>query len=241
MQLTLDYDLVGNLKSRDEVVEHKKETFGDDTLNRLVALISVEGNKDYKYDAAGRFTYKTGVGQYRYDPSEIDRGEFKPFHGVVETNDQNGSHYHYDLNGNMVSMPVAHLDYTADNQVKLIYFDEAKWSRFDYGPNGDRFRQFLRLGAKSEETLYVGLYERIIDYTLSKNVDYLHPSKFSGFASLSRSRNYISNGSGVFAVVETDEAYAATELYSPRAHRSGKQSTPKSGTLTPTNLALFFV
>ncbi|MHC6157517.1 RHS repeat-associated core domain-containing protein [Bradyrhizobium elkanii] len=224
MDLALDFDLIGNLTERDEAVEQKKETFDYDGLNRLIAVVSADnGKSSYTYDAAGRFKFKAGLGDYQYAkyPGTIQKDGFHPFHGVEETGEGRNSHaYRYDLNGNMISMPQGHLDYTSDNRVKLIYLQEAKWSRFDYGPSGDRFRQFARKGAVSQETLYVGLFERITDYSLSRNADYLRPSKFSGFGGITRSRNYISNGSGVFAVVETDETYANTELFEPRDPKS---------------------
>ena len=224
--LTLDYDLLGNLKEREETVERKKEKFEYDTLNRLVALISVDaGRSEFKYDAAGRFTFKADIGDYHYakHPGEINGSNFKPFHGVTSTNyGRHAGVYKYDLNGNMVSTPQGHFDYTADNRLKLIYFDEAKWSRFDYGPSGDRFRQFSRVNAQSEETLYVGLYERVIEYSLSLNSDFLRPAKFGGFDRLTRSRNYIANGSGVFAVVETDDTYSNTELFNPLGNQNSR-------------------
>lgn len=236
MDLTLDYDPIGNLRSREEAEEHKKESFEYDALNRLVALVSVDsGRSEYKYDAAGRFTFKAGIGDYHYadHPGEIDGQYFKPFHGVQATNyGKFAGHYKYDLNGNMVSAPEGHIEYTSDNHHKLIYFDEAKWSRFDYGPSGDRFRQYSRIGSASQETLYLGLYEKVIDYSLSINSDFLDPSKFSGFERFTRSRNYIAGGSGVFAVIETDDTYANTELFSPldnpRARWYGKYSTTEA-------------
>ena len=219
LDLAVDYDLLGNLKSRNEAVERKKESFGYDALNRLVTLISVDtGRSDYRYDAAGRFTYKAGIGDYHYadHPGQIDGGEFKPFHGVLGTNyGKWAGKYRYDLNGNMISAPQGHLDYTADDKLKLIYLDQAHWARFDYGPGGDRFRQFSRLNDASEETLYLGLSEKVIDYALSTNSDFAHPAKFGGFDRLTRSRNYIANGSGVFAVVETDDSYANNFLVNP--------------------------
>ena len=42
MDLTLEYDLIGNLSSRREIVDHKSETFLYDALNRLW---KVGGNK----------------------------------------------------------------------------------------------------------------------------------------------------------------------------------------------------
>jgi RHS repeat-associated protein len=217
IDLRLDYDLIGNLKSRREIVDRKSETFSYDRLNRLAGEVSsYNGNATYTYDAAGRFTFKTGVGHYEYakHPGEIDGSYFKPFHGLVGT-DQ-GRFAKYDLDGNLVSAPEGHFEYTADNQVALVYLDQAKWSRFDYGPSGDRFRQFSSIGKASEETLYLGLYEKIIEYSLSVNSDYLRPSKFSGFGRLTRSRNYLVNPSGVFAFVETDDTYSNARLFFPK-------------------------
>jgi YD repeat-containing protein len=216
MDLKLDYDLIGNLKRRGETIERKNETFRYDDLNRLVAVVSNDtGRSESKYDAAGRFTFKTGIGNYHYSdrPGEINGSYFQPFHGLVGTD--YGRFAKYDLNGNLVSAPEGHFNYTSDNQVALMYLDEAKWSRFDYGPTGDRFRQFSRIGNASVETLYIGLYEKVTEYSLSVNSDYLHPSKFSGFGRLTRSRNYLANGSGVFAVVETDDTYSNTDLLRP--------------------------
>ena len=144
MDLTLEYDLIGNLSSRREIVDHKSETFSYDALNRLWKVGGNKGPARYEYDAAGRITFKSGVGNYHYDDEhagEIDGSYFKPFHGLVGT-DQ-GRFAKYDLNGNLVSAPEGHFEYTADNQVALIYLDEEKWSRFDYGPTGNRFRQFF--------------------------------------------------------------------------------------------------
>ncbi|WP_429924102.1 eCIS core domain-containing protein [Agrobacterium vitis] len=219
VDLTLTYDLIGNLEARDETVDRKKETFQYDVLNRLTVFGNSDGRKsEYRYDAAGRFTFKAGIGDYHYAPEtgKIDGEYFNPFHAVIGTNyGKYKEIYKYDLNGNMVSAPEGHLDYTADNQVKLIYLHEAKWTRFDYGPAGSRFRQFSRIGSASQQIIYSGLYERVINYALSVNDNFLHPSKYSGFGRLTRSRNYLANSSGVFAVVETDDTYSNTELFKP--------------------------
>ncbi len=226
MELTLDYDLIGNLKGRREEVQHKGKSFEYDELNRLAARVSSEvGRSEFRYDAAGRFTFKTGVGDYQYaaHPGKIDAQYAKPFHAVLSTK-RNGAvkEYEYDLNGNMVSSPEGHFDYTSDNRVARIYSADAKWLSFDYGPSGARFRHFSLIGKEAAETLYVGLYEKVTyyDYSLDRS-DFLHPAKINRFERLVRSRNYIVNGSGVFAVVETDETYASSKVQlGPRAKRS---------------------
>ena len=68
----------------------------------------------------------------------------KPFHAVKSAS--HGSYdddYCYGLDGSLISSSVWHFDYPSDNHLKLLYLDEQKWARFDYGPSGNRFRQFL--------------------------------------------------------------------------------------------------
>jgi YD repeat-containing protein len=236
LDLELGYDPVGNLKTRTEKVDRKRETFEYDEINRLVAWVSVDnGRSEYRYDAAGRITYKAGVGDYHYANrvGVTDSSFGVPFHAVSRTNyGQYEQHYRYDLDGNLISSREGHFDYTSDNHLKLLYLDEQKWMRFDYGPSGDRFRQFSRIGGASEETLYLGLFEKVIDYSLSANFDVLFPDKFSGFERFTRSRNYLVNSSGVFGVVETDDTLANTELFAPhndpRSHWYGKLSTTET-------------
>jgi YD repeat-containing protein len=227
LDLDLDYDLIGNLKTRTEKLERKKETFNYDEINRLTASVSVEsGRSEYRYEAAGRIKYKGGVDDYSYvytDSTFSSRCETgfppavgKPFHAVKSA--IQGSYdddYCYDLDRNLISSSAGRFDYTSDNHLKLLYLDEQKWARFDYGPSGDRFRQFSRVGSASEETLYIGLFEKVIDYSSAANFDVLSSDKFSGFERFTRSRNYLVNDSGVFGVVETDDTLANTQMYAP--------------------------
>ena len=233
LDLSLNYDLIGNLTQRSERIERKKETFRYDELNRLVTVVSASaGRSVFKYDAAGRMTYKSGVGTFTYpDQQGQVEGELsKPYHAVLRTSHRRGgSGYKYDLNGNMVKAPGVRYEYTSDNDLKLVYHDADKWERFDYGPSGDRFRQFSRLGTASKATIYLGMFERVIDYSPSLNADYLSPSNFSGFEKVIKSWNYVVNGSGSIAVVETNETYANNRLSGdPSAKWFGKYSTGKT-------------
>jgi RHS repeat-associated protein len=214
--LTLDYDLVGNLHHRSETVERKHETFEYDELDRLKKMTdSRRAVWNYKFDAAGRLTYKEGVGSYVYaqQQGENDQQNPRPFHAVLRIDSDGGDHnFRYDLNGNMVGSPQGHFEYTTDNRVGLIYAEQDSWTRFDYGPNGDRFRQFVRSSATSTETLYVGAYERVIEYRPSV-VD-------QKFGRLTRNRHYLSNSTGVFAVVEMDAQYANSILDHHKSKRT---------------------
>ncbi|TBA07730.1 lipid II-degrading bacteriocin [Rhizobium ruizarguesonis] len=217
LDLALDYDLIGNLTSRSEA--GRKETFSYDVLNRLSKASKANGGVGkFTYDAAGRMTYKSGVGAFTYAEAQGGgQGDaFQPYHAVLRTGEGGGAQsYQYDANGNMRASPGAAYGYTSDNRLKLAYHDSFKWMRFDYGPNGDRFRQSSRESGEYRETLYVGLYERVTDFSPFTNFDLLRPDNFTGFERSIIGRNYISNGSEIIGVVETNEHYANNLLYNP--------------------------
>jgi RHS repeat-associated protein len=212
VDLDLDYDKIGNLKDRRETVTHKHETFRYDELDRLETMTdSSHARSRYRFDAAGRLVFKEGVGSYHYahHQQEIDGAFAKPFHAVLYTEQGDERlHYKYDLNGNMVAAPNSHFEYTSDNRLRLAFKTDESWRRFDYGPNGDRFRQFVRDGNQSVETLYIGGYERVVEYNL--------PSSSEHFGRLTRHRHYLTNSSGVFAVFETDNKYVSSILDWPK-------------------------
>jgi RHS repeat-associated protein len=215
LDLALKYDLIGNLTSRVELAEGRKESFDYDQINRLVDQVSTEGERlQFRYDASGRLTYKSGVGDYHYgnSPAANDATYAVPFHGVQGTNyGKDAQHYKYDLNGNMVSAPAGHIDYTSDNHVRRLYLSQDKWSTFDYGPSGDRFRQVLQDGDATEETLYIGIYEKVIDSSIG-SVLAPHPANPNGVGRFTRSRNYLVNATGLFAFVETDDTFSNAQI-----------------------------
>lgn len=65
--LTYTYDSIGNLRSRTDGSRGLAETFTYDKLNRLCNT-SLNGTltNQYRYDALGNITYKSGVGYYHY-------------------------------------------------------------------------------------------------------------------------------------------------------------------------------
>jgi YD repeat-containing protein len=102
LNLALEYDLIGNLKSRLETIGRKKETFEYDEINRLVAMVSTSsGRSKYKYDTAGRLIFKSGVGVYHYADSDLAPPEnddqpsanaqryARPLHSVLRTAPEN--------------------------------------------------------------------------------------------------------------------------------------------------------
>ena len=94
LDLNLQFDLVGNLTRREEKIGLRigqpiVETFEYDVLDRLTAMTKSNGTRErYAFDASGRFTFKSGVGDYSYAPPVvlatriIEDTDRKPFHAV---------------------------------------------------------------------------------------------------------------------------------------------------------------
>ncbi|WP_299223194.1 RHS repeat-associated core domain-containing protein [uncultured Psychroserpens sp.] len=67
MQLTTDFDVQrGTLNSRTNSMFSWSETFGYDSLDRLVTFNDNNGNNSNTYDDYGRITFNNGVGDYNY-------------------------------------------------------------------------------------------------------------------------------------------------------------------------------
>lgn len=227
LDLSLKYDLVGNLTSRMEKTGTRpgqpiSEAFTYDALDRLTGMTKPNGSGErYAFDAAGRITFKSGVGDYSYAPPVTialagEDPNAKPFHAVLQT--KSGStrdSYGYDLNGNMVRGPTGTFEYTSDNKMKLLFADQARWARFDYAPSGARYRQFARTGIEAVETLYLGSYERVTEY--------VGPLTDARRGKLTRHRIYLSNGDGVFATIETNGEYS--DILSQMTGKRANQST----------------
>ncbi len=229
LDLSMKYDLVGNLSSRTEKTGTRpgqpiSEGFTYDALDRLTGMSKPNGSDErYAFDAAGRITFKSGVGDYSYAPPVTialagEDPNAKPFHAVLQT--KSGStrdSYGYDLNGNMARGPTGAFEYTSDNKMKLLFADQARWVRFDYAPSGARYRQFARTGIEAVETLYLGSYERVTEY--------VGPLTDARRGKLTRHRIYLSNGDGVFATIETNGEYS--DILSQMTGKRANQSTAK--------------
>ncbi|MGJ5181849.1 RHS repeat-associated core domain-containing protein [Bradyrhizobium oligotrophicum] len=213
VDLNLQFDLVGNLSRREEKIGLRTgqpivETFEYDALDRLTSMTKSNAARErYAFDASGRFTFKSGIGDYSYVPSVvpatrvIEDTDAKPFHAVEATQlAGTRTSYGYDANGSLVRSPAGILEYTADNRLKTIFADQARWVRFDYSPSGSRYRQFERVGPESRETIYVGAYERVTQFTGALTE--------ARRGRITRHRHYLTNSEGVFAAVELNSEYA---------------------------------
>ena len=100
--LTYDFDKLGSLKTRSDLLQDREETFLYDNLNRLTAARLADlaaggaqlSETTYTYDAVGNIQTKSDVGTYAYG----DGGA-----GPHVLTSANGVPYAYDTNGNMVA------------------------------------------------------------------------------------------------------------------------------------------
>ncbi|PCK30214.1 FG-GAP-like repeat-containing protein, partial [Pseudoalteromonas piscicida] len=168
--LRYDWDNLGNLNYRQDLVVNKKETFGYDSLNRVTSSrISGGASTDIRYNELGNITYKTGVGTYHYQSS-------RP-HAVTQVTGARANKYAYDAAGNMVKDNDRELVYNSFHKPTYIKKDDY-WVEFAYSGAGKRFKRSEFGGEKgslipilngdlttfipiTQETRYVGNVEFI--------------------------------------------------------------------------------
>lgn len=159
--LNYQWDALGNFKARtDQLQGGLTEAFDYDQLNRLTrSRVTAAGqtaltDMSLTYDAAGRITFKSGVGFYAYGATSHAVGSI--------TGDRPGS-FSYDANGSMLSGWGRFYSWRSYNLPWRIQVGNL-YSEFEYGPDRERIRQLSRRVAGSKAGLrnitYVGdLYE----------------------------------------------------------------------------------
>lgn len=198
LDLNLNYDANGNLRDRNEMVESIKEHFDYDEVNRLTSYRDTSGSTvQIKYDPAGRIASKTGIGSYFYADSMANTGNWQPTNAVARIGGGGPDRtYTYDDNGNLIRALNSQYKYSADNLLSQIDIDQDHWSRFDYDPDGQRYRQTSRNGEVIREALYIGAFELVRDF----RGDSFKTAKPTSI----RYRYTLSTPNGVFATLQLD-------------------------------------
>ncbi len=156
--LRYDFDVLGNLLSRFDFLQGTTETFGYDTLDRLLSVTG-PASKSFQYDAIGNITSKSDVGSYAYTGG-------KP-HAVTQAG-PNG--YTYDPNGNQLTGPGRSVVYASFNKASSITKDGLV-TTFSYDAGFNRVKKSNVNGT----TVYVGkLYERVVRGTVTEHKHYIH-------------------------------------------------------------------
>ena len=211
--ISYNYDLAGNVVSRNNACLGRNESFHYDRLDRLIET-KVDGRviQSQRYDLTGRILHKSDVGTYHYGENGA------PSHAVSSISGWDGKKvdYTYDANGNLMSGPkIKKAYYTAGNLTAAIHGDQDTWSEFKYSPTGQKYLQEMRDGPGWMRTLYLGLYERIQEEMVPP---------FKPTNERLRHRHYVATPSGVCAIVEK-----ITEFFPVRHSPQLRRLSPRGG------------
>ncbi|MEY2855299.1 MAG: hypothetical protein RL030_2431 [Pseudomonadota bacterium] len=134
--LAYGWDGVGNLASRQDLIQSLTESFGYDAVYRV---LSVQRNGSTSlsmgYDTIGNVTSKSDVGSYAYPAS--GGSSVRP-HAVSTAA---GNSYTYDANGNMITRSGASVSWSSYNYPTTINQAGGNTSTFYYGADRSRYRQ----------------------------------------------------------------------------------------------------
>ena len=143
--LNYTWDWVGNLKTRNDANLGLTEEFFYDNVYRLdYSNLNGSQNLNVDYNALGNITYKSDVGSYSYAGPRM--------HAVTNVA---GIAYSYDGNGNISSRGSSTVTWYAHNRPYVIN-NGAYAATFEYGPNGNYWKQTATFSNGSETTRYIG-------------------------------------------------------------------------------------
>lgn len=166
------YDAIGNLTQRADLVEQVTEDFNYDILNRLVqSRLSGSGTQkvaqvnndvvDYSYDELGNLIYKSDIlggdtnGRYTYGDGSSNAGP----HAV--TSITGIGNFTYDKNGNQLTGNGRTIVYSAFNKPTSI-LKGGQETRMWYGPERQLIKQQQPTPKGLETTVYIsGGFEQI--------------------------------------------------------------------------------
>jgi RHS repeat-associated protein len=177
--LAYQWDTAGNLTQRRDGNRGLTETFAYDALDRITGS-SLNGvtNLSVTYDAAGNIRQKSDVGAYTYGNAA------KP-HAVTAAGSEKLA---YDANGNVATRNGQSQTWASFNLPTLVR-KAGQQSRFNYGPDRQRWRQVATYANGTETTHYIGgLLEK--EATTSTGLKYWrHYVPTPGAATIVVSRN----------------------------------------------------
>lgn len=220
--LEFDFDLIGNLAARRDLIRGLSERFVCDELNRLTETHLTGASSGFAdtfhaYDELGNLRARTEAGTLNYGENALLPGFSGPVgpHAVTSLTNRPGGapdlRYGYTARGNRARVDRLangrwvndqRIAYTTANLPATIIAGAAQ-SRFSYGPDRARYRhvQFAG-GQKTLERLYIGsLYER---EQRGANVRHVH---------------YIPATGGIVAIRETGEGPGAVAERTLCLHR----------------------
>lgn len=182
--LSLTWDLVGNLTNRDDNVTTRSDQFDYDELNRLKSASYSDGkNLSFEYDAIGNIIYQSDVGDYSYGA--------RP-HAVTKIAGTLNSTFVYDSNGNQTKgLDNRTISYTSWDMPAKMTQGSATLT-FAYDANHERFRQI----SPTSTTYY-------INPRIDQGAHFEQIITPIGGATFKKNRHYIYAGSQVIGELMT--------------------------------------
>jgi RHS repeat-associated protein len=161
--LTYDYNDIGSLTRRSDVLQNISETFQYDGLERLKRADVFHGTTqasavNVAYSATGRISFKSDVGNYNYGTSGAARPD--AVQSILSATGAVLHQYGYDANGNRIAKDGDATAYSSQDLPVSIRSGNNRID-FSYSPSGDRTRQRVyNAGALESVKTYVGgIYE----------------------------------------------------------------------------------
>ncbi|MDG9670783.1 FG-GAP-like repeat-containing protein [Hahella sp. CR1] len=161
----ISWDKLGNLASRHDARQNKREVAEYDDLNRLKALSfwknyksgsSADSRETMSYEANGNIRTKWDIeGEYQY--GGVNCGVQAGPHAVTEAG---GNAYCYDRNGNMTSGAGRSIQWTTFGKPSKITRGSLS-VEFTYGPDRHRIKRVDTSSSGSTVTKYTGGYEKV--------------------------------------------------------------------------------
>ncbi len=210
--LAYQWDAAGNLLQRRDLNQNVTEAFAYDGLDRLTgSSLNGASSLSVGYDAAGNIRQKSDVGAYSYGNSARPNAVTA---AGAET-------FSYDGNGNLASRNGQSQDWTSFNLPRTLRKSGYE-SRFEYGPDHERWRQVATYQNGTETTHYVGtLLEK--ESATSTGVTYWrHYVPTPGGSTVIVSRN--SNGTSSTTYVLADHLGSSDTLLSDSGSSIARES-----------------
>jgi len=190
------YDLVGNIKSRTDLLQNLTETFTYDALDRLTGAEVDDGVTTtpytYSYDNLGNLNYKSDIPDLAFNGMEY--GGTAGSHALTNlilTTSPDNIPYTYDANGSMTEGDGRTMIWTSFDKPAAITKGSTIHS-FRYGP--DRSRYWQEEDYTGTVTHYVnGLYEKRVTGSLEEHRHFI-----------------IANGEVIAIHTDTDDGISAS-------------------------------
>ncbi|MCP4371085.1 MAG: hypothetical protein GY797_23665 [Deltaproteobacteria bacterium] len=155
--MKFDYDNVGNLEQRQDLVQNWRESSTYDSLNRLFGIDDENSNHiSISYSPSGNIKSRSDKGTYNYGTQCSQHSRAPGPHAVSSlTNEGVTTSFCYDFNGNMITAGQKSIAYSSYNKPTIIETPASK-TGFRYRPDKKRYERWDETHEGVTLTHYIG-------------------------------------------------------------------------------------